>query len=476
MSNDAWTAADPTVCPTCGRYACDEHAPPGPLPNDPRLHHDMTDARHAEQFAKRWGADLKYDVRRGSWRQYDGVRWVMNDSAAVRRAVQFAKARQISALDIADPKIREQVVVYAIKAEARRAVDNVLSLARHFAPMRDDDEWDRDPWVLGCTNGVLDLRTGALRAARPSDRITLTTNVTYDATASAPRWRSFVREIFDGDDDLIDFVQKAAGYSLTGDTSEQVAFVCIGHGANGKSTFLSTLASILGEYAHVMPFATVERQQRGGIPNDLAALAGRRFVTASEVNEGSRWNESRVKALTGCDPIPARFLHAEFFTFKPVAKFWFGLNHKPESRDDSYAFWRRLRLIPFPCTFPLDKTLSGVLLGEAAGILAWVVDGCVRWQREGLDAPAVVSHATDEYREDSDPLADFLDTACEVVELSEVGASDLYKHYGRWADTAGLSDRERLTAQRFYVRMKERLRSEKRKYGRVYIGIARKDP
>ncbi len=337
-------------------------------------------------------------------------------------------------------------------------------------------DWDGDPWVLGAPNGVIDLRTGQLREGRRDDRITMSAGVPYDPRAVCPRWEQFIREIFNHDEELVTFVQRAAGYSLTGDTSEQCLFLCHGTGANGKSTFLRTLAAVLGDYGHSMPFSTVELHQRAAIPNDLAALVGRRFVTASETNDGTRLNESRIKALTGEDAISARFLHAEFFTFVPVAKFWLAVNHKPVVRDDSYAFWRRIRLIPFLQTFPGDKTLAAALRAEGKGILSWAVRGCLEWQQEGLPTPAAVSEATAAYQVESDPLQAFLDEAIERAPDCETAAADLYDAYRRWAEQHGLTERERLTATAFGRKLGERFEFRRVNGRKLYQHIARRLP
>src|SRR5262249_4534420 len=214
------------------------------------------------------------------------------------------------------------------------------------------------------------------RRGNPSDRITIHTHIQFDSSARCPRWNQFLVEVFEDNQELIDFVQRAVGYSLTGDTSEQCLFLNFGGGSNGKSTFLEVLRRVAGGYGHNMPFSTLEIKARTSIPNDVAALAGRRLVTASETNESVRLNEERVKALTGCDAITARFLNKEFFTFHPVAKFWLAFNHKPRVADDSHGFWRRIRLIPFLHEFKdtaRDKHLLEKLLAEAPGILVWAV-------------------------------------------------------------------------------------------------------
>jgi putative DNA primase/helicase len=436
----------------------------------------LTEAGAAERFCRLHGEDVRFDHQRQRWLLWRGHRWQPDeDEHIIRLGLEFARLWQRGALEIADLQRREATVKAAMRLERRPALDSMLRFAAALRPIADTGtDWDRDPWLLGTPNGVIDLRTGQLRDGRREDRITMNVGVPYDPNATCPRWQRFVSEIFNDDDELVTFVQRAVGYSLTGDTSEQCLFLCHGTGANGKSTFLRTLAAVLGEYAHSMPFSTIELHQRGTIPNDLAALVGRRFVTASETNDGTRLNESRIKALTGEDAITARFLHAEFFTFVPVAKFWLAVNHKPVVRDDSYAFWRRIRLIPFLRTFPGDKTLGPALRAEGAGILTWAVRGCLEWQREGLPTPAAVTEATETYAHESDPLRDFLDEATERAPDCEIAAGDLYDAYRRWAETHGLNDRERLTSTAFGRKMSERFRWRKNRAGKVYLDIARR--
>ncbi len=201
----------------------------------------------------------------------------------------------------------------------------------------------------------------------------------------------------------------------TGSTSEQCFFACWGSGSNGKTTFLEMLRTVLGSYAYNAPFSMLELTARSSIPNDVAALVNRRLVTGSETNELSRWNEQRVKVLTGCDDITARFLYNGFFTFTPIAKFWLAFNHKPMVDDASHGFWRRVRLIPFLHRFEgdrLDKDLMKKLRAEAPGILAWAVRGCLRWQQEGLGLPGAVKQATDEYQREADIVGEFMEEQC----------------------------------------------------------------
>lgn len=436
----------------------------------------LTDAGAAERFARLHGGEVRFDHRRQRWLLWQGHRWAPDADAAVTRlALDFARAWQRSALDLEDREKREATAKFALKLERRDSLMAMLALARALKPIADaGDQWDTDPWLLNTPSGTVDLRTGDCRPGRPEDRLTMSTAVTYDPEAGCPRWELFISEIFAGDVELVTFTQRAIGYSVTGITSEQALFLLFGTGSNGKGTLANTLKRLLGDYAWNMPFATVEMKDRSAIPNDLAALMGRRFVTASETNDGARLNEARVKTLTGCDPVTARFLHGEFFTFEPVGKYWLSVNHKPIVRDDSFGFWRRLRLIPFTQRFDLDPTLADTLHAEGPGILAWCVRGALEWQRVGLQAPASVIAATREYEADSDPLSAFLAEACELDPGSEVGARDLYEHYLRWATLHGLGDRERLSSTAFGRKMSDRLAASRTRTGKVYFGIGRR--
>jgi putative DNA primase/helicase len=434
----------------------------------------LTEAGAAERFARRYGDELRYDHRRGRWLRWEHHRFVPDSDAGLTRlAIEFARCWQHDAVaTMADPDRREATIKFALRLERRDGMSNMLQLARALKPIADaGDGWDADPWLLGVSNGVVDLRDGTLRDGRPEDRITMTTGTAYDPAAECPRWEQFINEIFAPHVELVGFMQRAAGYSLTGITSEQALFLLYGTGSNGKGTYSNTLKRVLGDYAFNMPFATLESRDRAAIPNDLAALVGRRFVIASETNDGTRLNEARVKALTGSDPVTARFLHSEFFTFEPVAKFWLSVNHKPIVRDDSHGFWRRIRLVPFLRTFTIDKTLGPALDTELTGILAWVVRGALLWQRDGLSAPAVVADATREYATESDVLADFLSDACHVDPAAEVAAATLYRHYLDWSLKHGLSDREKLTSTMFGRKVSERFQKARKARGNVYLGV-----
>lgn len=436
----------------------------------------LTDAGNAEHFASKYSDIVRFDHRRGRWLLWRTHRWCPDVDEEIRRLSKLSsRDRFKSASACEDLKERERIAKWAIQSESRSKLDALLTLAKAETPIADGgDNWDRDPFLLGTPNGVVELRTGEFRPGRQDDRLTMATDVPFDRTASCPRWERFVAEVFGDDDELIGFVRRAIGYSLTGTTEEQCLFLCYGTGANGKSTLVGTLTSLLGDYGWNMPFSTIEQHQRASIPNDMAALVGRRFVVASETNDGTRLNEARVKALTGCDPITARFLHAEYFTFRPVAKVWLSVNHKPVVMDDSHGFWRRIRLIPFQQTFAINPSLGTELHAERPGILNWAVRGCLEWQQQGLQPPRIVSEATKEYASESDPLAEFIDEFCIVGADRRAGAADLYSHYKAWAHHRELTDRERLTSTMFGRKMNARFRRENARSGRVYLGIERR--
>jgi putative DNA primase/helicase len=293
---------------------------------------------------------------------------------------------------------------------------------------------------MGAGNGIVDLKTGKLRAGRPDDRISVATPIIFDPDARCPRFEQFLAEVFAGDGEMTNFIQKSVGYCLTGYTSEQCLFLCYGTGANGKTTFLNVIGYVMGNYSYNLPFSAFELRGRSAISNDIAALRGKRFVTAVETSESAQLNAERIKGLTGSDPITARFLYREFSQFEPTAKFWLAFNHRPRVEDDSFGLWRRVRLIPFEREFNdsnSDKELLQNLKTEAQGIFAWAVRGCLLWQQDGLAMPRKVTQATDSYRAENDPVGRFISEWCILHPAARTSSAELFACYQSWCEESG---------------------------------------
>lgn len=417
----------------------------------------LSEAGDAEFFALRYADAVRYDHRRGKWLLFSEHRWAPQDSGQCSRlALEAIRTRLAEGSKIEDSELRLKHIKWAFAGEARWRQLNLLALAENYHPIADvGNQWDLHPWLLGVQNGVVDLRDGQLRTGSPEDRITMQANAAYNPAATCPLWDRTINEIFDGDEALIAYVDRFIGYSLTGETREEVLAMCWGDGANGKGTLMNTVGWLLGDYTDDLPFSAFELQARSSIPNDIAKIAGKRLVTSSETAETQRLNEARVKALTGRDPITARFLHQEYFTFQPVAKFWLATNHKPEVHDDSTGFWRRIHLIPFTQSFVgrEDKSLKDKLKEEASGILARLVRGCLDWQKQGLNPPQIVRDATKAYREESDMLAPFFEAMCVLVSGARVQANVLYAAYVRWHRETG--QRDAMSQRAFGMRLRK---------------------
>lgn len=300
-------------------------------------------------------------------------------------------------------------------------------------------ELDADPWQLGTPSGIVDLRTCD---SRPAHRMDLLTRQTGALMVDTPCrvWDGFLLDIMDGDAAMVSYLQRAVGYSLIGVTTEQVLFICHGSGANGKSTFLETLRHVLGDYARNCPADSFVGRKDGQIPNDLAMLAGARLVTASETAEGKPLDEALVKAMTGGEPVTARYLNREFFEFTPSFSVWLATNHKPRVKGTDHGIWRRLHLIPFGVTIDrdkMDRKLGGKLRAEAGAILRWAVDGARAWQEYGLCPPATVVDATKEYRAEQDVVAEFLEQCCVLSSTLSTPSAELYSVYAAWCRETG---------------------------------------
>jgi putative DNA primase/helicase len=332
------------------------------------------------------------------------------------------------------------------------------------------DQWDADLWLLNTPGGMVDLRTGKLRPATREDCATKITAATPGG--DCPLWLKFLRDVTAGDKELQAFLQRVCGYILTGVTFEHALFFLYGTGANGKSVFATVILSILNDYAKIAPIETFTASQHESHPTDLAGLQGARLVTATETEEGRRWAESRLKSATGGEPISARFMRCDFFDYVPRFKLLIFGNHRPGLRSVDEAMRRRMNLIPFSVTIPpaqRDPKLAEKLRGEWGGILAWMVEGCLTWQREGLHAPRAVTSATDSYMAAEDALGRWLDECTIRAANARTGSGELYHAFRRWAEAAG----EYIAPQkRFSQNLEARgFRPQKGHADRYFIGL-----
>jgi putative DNA primase/helicase len=456
---DDFLAAGGTVADLKALARKPEEGPPRTQPQADRisLNEEFTDRNNALILSEHL-AETALWVPAWGWLLWTGARWERDpDGSRV-----LALARELlpkhyleNALQTADYKERERLCEHAKRAHKRHNLSNALELAK--GDLRaEPKEFDQDPWLLNCNNGVLDLRTGELHPHSPELRLTKLCPVEYNPNAQAPTWSRFLREIFLDDDELIRYVQRACGYSITGDVREDKMFICWGTGANGKSTLLQTLRHVLGDYAGAIAPAAIVQRGRDSHPTAVADLYGLRFAIAIETEEDQRLAEAQVKALTGRDAIKARFVHRDYFEFEPKAKIWLATNHRPLIRDTSPAIWRRIALIPFRAFFPperQDKTLGEKLWEERAGILAWLVAGCLAWQQQGLGECDAVAEATESYRSEMDVLQEWLQERCVPDAKAITPFKELYDNYLTWCSE---TDQEPLGKRAFANRLTEK--------------------
>jgi putative DNA primase/helicase len=345
------------------------------------------------------------------------------------------------------------------------------------------DEWDGNPMLLGVANGVIDLATGQLRQAQPREYIRHHSPVDYTGLDTpAPRWEQFIQEIFDCQVDLQNFMQRYLGYAITGLLRDRVLGIAYGAGANGKTVLFETIANVLGnDYAgSIAADALMDTKRDGaGAQPFIYALRGKRLVIASESKEGRRLDDALVKKLTGGDRIATRTLYqSEITSFSPTFKMFLFTNNKPHVNPEDQAAWDRIKPIAFVNRFvdepkqgeyKRDPNLLDALKAEASGILAWLVRGCLAYQAEGLNPPAIIANAAEAYRADEDVIADFVAECCHVGPDAKAGITELYNLYKRYAEESGENPmRRKAFAQRLTRRFGDPVRESK---GMTFRGL-----
>jgi putative DNA primase/helicase len=436
----------------------------------------QNDAGNADCMELLYGNQIRYDHTREIFLLWNQRIWKQDQTAEMHRlARKVAKARYQAGADMPTDTEERQAAkkrfsAFAITSESARQVEQMIKSVRALAALATTiNDWDSDPFLANAGEVTLDLNAGTARENRQADYITKTLGTEYDATAQAPRWLQFLDEVFADDKELIAFVQRAIGYALTGDIREQVIFLLYGGGANGKSVLLSILNRLLGDYAGSTPFDTFD-SETSEARQDLAKLHGTRLVTVIETEEDRRLAEARVKSVTGGDLVTARKLYSESFDYKPQFKLWIAMNHKPRIHGTDRGIWRRIKLIPFTQNFEgrADDTLETKLVAELPGILNWALEGLRAWHAQGLGSCRAVDQATEEYRQESDIIGQWLEDRTIAGEGMHISADAAYKDFAAWK---GMVSKFENTTW-FGRRMSERgHKSEKKGGKKVYLGL-----
>lgn len=441
--------------------------------------YSFDDTGNAERFVDLFGEQVRYCYTDKRWLWYDGRKWCTDMTGTVKRladkavACMAAEAKVYAQLDADEGTDMAKAFEKHMKScRSNKSKNAMLSEVMHHVPVL-PAQMDRFKTVLNTPGGVIDLRSGGISPHDPMTYLTKMTAVEYSENADCPRWLAFLDDIFRKDKDLIRYVQKAVGYSLTGSTTEQCAFFLYGTGRNGKSTFIDIIRDIFGDYAaNIQPETIMVRSnQSTAINSDIARLKGARLVTSVEPNEGVRINEGLLKQLTGDDTVTARKLYGDEFEFKPEFKLWMATNHKPVIRGTDTGIWRRIHMIPFTCVIPegkVDRRLKYKLSAELTGIFRWAVEGCLLWQKEGLKMPRAVLEEVREYRREMDVISAFVEDKCTVGKGLSVQSSALYAAYLRWADSG---NEYKMSNTKFGLEIAKRFEKVKGRKYNYYSGL-----
>lgn len=441
-------------------------------------HYTFDDTGNAQRFVDRFGESVRYNYTAKKWMYFDGRRWAVDDGGQAKRMADEVIAEAKNGLEAyleslgleedAD-EARKAYLKHVKSMRSSRSKTAMLTEAQHKLESYTRD-FDNNAYLMSTLNGTINLITGDLQPHSKDDMISKLAACEYTDKRDTPRWIAFLDEIFDGDNELIRYIQKAVGYSLTGCTEEHCAFFCYGTGRNGKSTFVDTITEIMGDYAvNIQPETIMVRQAQSGPTSDIARLKGARFVTTVEPNEGARLNEGLLKQLTGGDKVTASKKYEDEFEFRPEFKLWMATNHKPTIRGTDAGIWSRIRLLPFKVQIPeerIDRKLRFKLREELPGILAWAVEGCLLWRREGLKQPQSIIDANREYKGEMDVLSAFIDACC--VEGGEADAGELFRAYIEWAKE---SNEYEMSSTRFGREMAKKYDKRKTMTGYMYTGI-----
>ena len=429
--------------------------------------YDMTDTGNAHRLYDRFGDVLKYSHNRKKWYFWNGKQWRVDESGQIKRlADEICMDLKEEAFTVPDEELQQQALKFANKTAGSKPKENFIKECQHLYDIPVNlDEFDKYKDYLNAQNGIINLRNGELLQHNSQYMSSKICNCDYDVDHKKPeKWLKFLDDITNGSKPLQDYIQKCVGYSISGSNREQCVYFLYGLGNNGKSTFLDTLADMLGDYAANTQTDTIMAQSKvgsanGGANTAIARLKSIRFVTSEEPSQGVHLNEGLLKQLSGGSKVTCRFLYGEEFEYEPEFKLWLATNHKPIIRGTDVGIWRRIKLIPFEVNISkerIDKNLKYKLRQEFPQILAWAVEGCIRWQTEGIDEPTEVSEATKDYKQEMDLIASFVEQ-CIVIDYDNterILANELFSIYRAWAKANGEYE---MSAKRFGMELAKKV-------------------
>ena len=445
-----------------------------------KRNYSLDDTGNAERMSDMFNEVIRYNYTDRKWMLYEKNKWVYDQLGVIYDLVDKSLEAMKAEKDWYIQQDKEnndenQTLFKAWEKYYKKSRNHNIKTAlekevQHYVPIM-QNLLDRHKMLLNTPTGVIDLNDFSVRKATPKDYFTKSVNANFDKSAKCPLWDKFLETIFSGDKDLIRYVQKAVGYSLTGSTAEQCAFFLYGTGRNGKSTFIDILRELFGDYARNIQPETIMIKNNNGINSDIARLKGARLVTTVEPNEGLKLNEGLLKQLTGGDIITARKLYAEEFEFKAEFKLWMATNHKPIIRGTDLGIWRRVHMIPFTVVIPeneVDKQLTEKLMQELDGIFTWALRGLSMYNRDGLKMPSAVQQAVEEYKKEMDVVSRFLDECTEKAFAKSVKASDLYQVYTNWCSQYG---EYQMSNTKFGKEIMQKYERVRRNDGMYYVGM-----
>ena len=442
--------------------------------------YSLDDTGNAERMSDMFGEVIRYNYTDKKWMLYDKIKWIYDQSGVIYDLVDKSLEAMKDEKDWYIQQDNEnndenQTMFKAWEKFYKKSRNHNTKIAlekevQHYVPVT-PNQLDRHKMLLNSPTGVIDLNDFEVRKATPKDYFTKSVNANFDKNAKSPLWNEFLETIFDHDKDLIRYVQKAVGYSLTGSTAEQCAFFLYGTGRNGKSPFIDILRELFGDYARNIQPETIMIKNNNAVNSDIARLKGARFVTTVEPNEGLKLNEGLLKQLTGGDIITARKLYAEEFEFKAEFKLFMATNHKPIIRGTDLGIWRRIHMIPFTVVIPeneVDRQLTEKLMEELDGIFLWALRGVAMYHKEGLKMPYAVQKAVDEYKKEMDVVSKFLDECTEKAYAKSVKAINLFKAYAEWCD---INSEYKMSNTKFGKEITQKFEKVKKRDSYYYVGL-----